>query len=164
MNIRHVTASDLPMLHAIEQACFTPEEAATYEAFTERIAYIADSFFVAQQNGEIIGLINGPVVSQRYITDDLFETIKQNPDAGGHQTVLGLAVHPAYRKQGVASALLAALEQQALLKERETITLTCQASLVPFYEQYGYVNEGISSSAHAGITWYNLVKSLRGLK
>lgn len=164
MHIRHVMASDLPRLMAIEQASFTVEEAATAEAFSERIAHIADSFFVAEEDGVIIGLINGPVVAVRYITDDLFTTITPNVQSGGHQTVLGLAVDPAYRNRGVATALLAALEREAICKQRETVTLTCQASLISFYERHGYVNEGVSSSTHAGITWYNVVKPLRGLK
>lgn len=160
MHIRHVNEQDLQALVKIEQASFTPEEAATEEAFQSRITHIADSFFVAVEQQQVIGLINGPVVSARYITDDLFAQIVPNPPSGGHQTVLGLAVLPEKRQQGVATALLQALEQQAKGKHRETITLTCQQSLVAFYEHHGYINEGQSSSTHAGITWYNLVKTL----
>lgn len=160
MNIRHVTETDLEALVAIEQASFTPEEAATKEAFQERIQMISDSFFVAELAGEVVGLINGPVVSERYISDDLFTHIQPNRACGGHQTVLGVAVHPHYRKQGIGAQLLYALEQQAKAQERETVTLTCQALLVPFYERLGYQNEGQSSSSHAGITWFNLVKPL----
>ena len=160
MHIRHVTQDDLQALLHIEQASFTNEEAATEQAFCARITHIADSFFVAVEQNEVIGLINGPVSDERYITDDLFAHITQNRASGGHQTVLGLAVLPNKRQQGVASALLQALEVQARNAKRETITLTCQQSLVAFYERHGYVNEGQSSSTHAGITWYNLVKPL----
>lgn len=160
ITIRQVIANDLPELLTIEQASFTEAEAATKEAFERRIAKIADSFFVAQEDGEIVGLINGPVVQTEFITDDLFAEIIGNPVAGGHQTILGLAVAPHKRGQGVGQRLLAKLEQSAREKQRKTVTLTCLAHLVGYYERLGYVNKGMSSSTHGGEQWFNVSKTL----
>ena len=161
LKIRNVQMEDLPELVVIENLCFTKEEAATKEAFEKRIQLISDSFFVAEEDGVIIGLVNGPVIETAFITDDLFSDIKENPVYGGHQSILGLAVSPNYQKRGVASALLAHLEKEARMNKRETITLTCKKNLIRFYENYGYLNYGVSGSEHGGVIWYNMSKKLQ---
>lgn len=159
--IRQVKAEDLPLLTKVEQQCFPVEEAATKEAFAKRIELISDSFFVAEQEEEIMGLINGPVIHTAMITDDLFTDIQKNPVSGGHQSVLGVAVSPKFQKQGVAAALFSHLEKEARARSRESITLTCKENLIPFYENFGYKNAGISNSVHGGVTWYNMIKILQ---
>ncbi|NRS48912.1 MULTISPECIES: GNAT family N-acetyltransferase [Brevibacillus] len=160
ITIRNAKPEDLPALIAIEHLCFSPEEAATQEAFEKRIRLIPDSFFVAEADGIIAGLINGPVIESPFITDDLFQTIKENPASGGHQTILGLAVSPTFQNRGIASMLLAHLEASAKVSGRETITLTCKDNLIGYYERHGYLNNGVSSSDHAGEIWYNMSKPL----
>ena len=160
IHIRNVKMEDLPQLIAIENQCFTKEEAATKEAFQQRIQLIPDSFFVAEEDGGIVGLVNGPVIETSFITDDLFSNIKENPASGGHQSILGLAVSPNNRNRGVASALLAHLEKEARVNKRETNTLTCKENLIYFYEKHGYHNCGVSSSEHGGVLWYNMSKTL----
>ena len=161
LKIRNVKIEDLPQLILIENLCFSKEEAATRAAFEQRIERIPDSFFVAEEDGRLAGLVNGPVIVQAYITDDLFAEIKKNPPYGGHQSILGLAVSPSFRNRGVATALLARLEKEASAKQRETVTLTCKKSLIGFYEALGYHNMGVSSSEHGGVTWYNMMKKLQ---
>lgn len=160
LNIRKVTIKDLPELVDIENRCFPKEEAATRQAFQKRIQFISDSFFVAEEDDKLVGLVNGPVIETVFITDDLFNDIKENPPTGGHQSILGLAVSPDYQKRGIASALLLELEKEARAKQRETITLTCKEDLISFYEGFGYYNYGVSSSEHGGVTWYNMSKKL----
>ncbi|WP_066398049.1 GNAT family N-acetyltransferase [Neobacillus mesonae] len=158
--IRNVKMTDLPELVTIEQLCFTEEEAATREAFEKRIQMTPDSFFVAEEEGKVAGLVNGPVIAQEYITDDLFHEIKRNPATGGHQSILGLAVSPAFQSRGIASMLLNHIEKAANQNKRQTITLTCKENLIPFYEKHGYTNKGISASEHGGVKWYNMIKQL----
>jgi ribosomal protein S18 acetylase RimI-like enzyme len=160
VKIRNVKMEDLPELVVIEQLCFTKEEAAIKEVFEKRIQVIPDSFFVAEEAGEIVGLVNGPVIEKAYITDDLFSDLKVNPASGGHQSILGLAVAPHFQKRGVASALLSYIEKEAKAKGRETISLTCKAELIQFYENHGYLNKGVSTSEHGGVIWYNMIKNL----
>lgn len=156
--IRNVKMEDLSEIAIIEGLCFPKEEAATKETFEKRIRFIPDSFFVAEMKGGIVGFVNGPVIETPFITDDLFREIKANPLTGGHQSILGIAVTPHFQTRGVASALLAHIEEAARENKRETITLTCKEDLIGFYDKYGYVNKGVSKSEHGGITWYNMVK------
>lgn len=161
LKMRNAKIEDLPKLVAIEHLCFSKEEAATRDAIEKRIQFIPDSFYVAEENGEIVGFVNGPVIDTAFITDDLFSGIKGNPAAGGHQSILGLAVVPHFQKRGIASKLLAHLEKEARVYKRETITLTCKENLIGFYESHGYLNNGVSSSEHGGAIWYNMSKKIR---
>ena len=158
ISLRNVQASDLEQLLLIEGEGFSKEEAATKEAMVERIHKIADTFIVAEKEGKIVGYINGPIINQLYITDDLFETIGENPKTGGTQSILGVAVSKNARKQGIARILIEKMEELAAENERQGITLTCKEELVSFYEKLGFVNHGLSESNHGGVSWYNLVK------
>ncbi|KRK35920.1 GNAT family N-acetyltransferase [Levilactobacillus parabrevis] len=160
LTINPAQAADLSQIMTIEHAGFSPAEAATPASMAERIALIPDTFLVAKQGTTVVGYVVGPAFNQRYLTDALFE--KSTPNAAGdaYQTVLSLAVSPDYRGAGIASHLLTALATVARQQRRRAITLTCLKRLVPFYEANGYVNEGVSTSTHAGETWYNLVLPL----
>lgn len=158
ITLRNVQKSDLEELIVIENEGFTNEEAATREAFLERIKLIKDTFIVAEKDGVIVGYINGPVIPQLYITDDLFEEIKENPKKGGYQSILGVAVSKKARNLGIARILINKMEQLVKENERQGITLTCKQELVSFYGKLGFVNHGISESQHGGVSWYNMVK------
>ncbi|MGX9134664.1 GNAT family N-acetyltransferase [Rummeliibacillus sp. JY-2-4R] len=151
---------DFDQLMEIEKLSFTPDEAATEVAFVNRIRMIPDTFLIAVEGEEILGFINGPVMDNPFITDDLFSETKENPETGGVQSILGIAVHPSHRKKGIASILLTELEKEAALKNRTSVTLTCLETLIPFYEKHGYENDGVSESEHGGEVWYNMTKKL----
>jgi ribosomal protein S18 acetylase RimI-like enzyme len=111
IKITNVQQNDIDQLVEIENSGFTPEGAATREAFQNRITNIPDSFFITRISDHIIGFINVPVIEKEFITDDLFTITKPNPDFGGHQSILDLVVHPDYRKQGIGSFLLNELKK-----------------------------------------------------
>jgi len=160
MHIRNVRKEDLEQLIALENTGFTPEEAATKQAFINRIATISDTFLIAEEKNQMIGYVNGPVLSVPFITDDLFDQTIPNPEIGGYQSILGIVVAPDYQGKGVAGNLLHAFENQAREKSRLTVTLTCRQSLIAFYEKKGYTNRGIAASQHGGIQWFNMDKKL----
>ncbi len=160
MQLRKVTEEDLFSLIKLENEGFTPDEAAMPKTLKQRINKIPDTFIIAEKEGRIIGYINGPVLNQRYITDDLFEEIQSNPNSGGYLSVLGLVVNKDYQGQGIAGKLIEQFEKLAKRQLRCGVTLTCREALVSLYERYGYNNEGESTSQHAGIKWYNMVKEV----
>lgn len=153
--------TELSEIMFIENASFSRAEAATKTAMQERIKLYPETFIVAKNGQEqVVGYIVGPAFNQRYLADALFDQSRSNRPQDRYQTVLSLAVHPDFRGQGAASQLLTELAKVAKAQGRIAITLTCLASLVPFYELNGYQNEGISTSSHAGEIWYNMVHSL----
>ena len=46
--------------------------------------------------------------------------------------------------------------QQAKAQGRAGLVLTCKERLLPYYARFGFVNEGVSSSAHGGAVWYQM--------
>lgn len=154
---RQATQADLQTIIDIENAGFTPEEAATPEAMKSRIDIIPDSFIIAEYEGKVIGFVDGPVVAARHIYDELFTEVLPNPAQGGHQSILGLAVDPAFRNNGLGSLLLKEIIKISTAAQRETVTLTCRDFMLDFYTKLGFVNEGISESTHGGYVWYNMV-------
>ena len=160
LKFRAAQPADLTPIMRIENAGFTPDEAATQTAMRARIAQYPDTFIVAEENDQVLGYIVGPAIDQRYLADDLFVEAQPNAASAQYQSVLSLAVSPTAQHRGLGSALLTQLKTVAAAQHRQAITLTCLKRLVPFYEANGYVNEGVSDSSHAGEVWYNLVLNL----
>ena len=73
ISIRQARPEDLPSIAALEAACFPPAEAAGPAAFEKRIETFPESFFVAEVEGQIVGMINGCVTDDETISDILFE-------------------------------------------------------------------------------------------
>lgn len=154
--IRGVYPEDLDRITEIEAICFPPAEAAQREAFQERIAAFPESFLVAEAAGMLIGFINGCATNSAFIYDELFHSTEHHIATGQNLAVFGLDVLPAYRRQGVAARLMLHFIQTARNTGRRSIILTCKERLVPYYESFGYVNKGISQSAHGGSQWYDM--------
>ena len=154
--LRNVTLSDLESVTALESVCFPPAEAASREAFRYRIKAFPERFFVAERDGEIVGIINGCASSQSTITDDLFEPQGHEPD-GKYQMIFGLAVHPDCQRQGLGAALME--HMIAFCKETgmERVILTCKAEKIAYYAKFGFQNCGISDSVHGGAVWYDMI-------
>ena len=39
---------------------------------------------------------------------------------------------------------------------RRGLVLTCKDRLVHYYAKFGFVSEGVSSSTHGGVVWYQM--------
>ena len=151
MKIENAKVTDLSALMRIERAGFTPAEAADEASMAQRIEVINDTFLVARgDHDEVLGFIVGPVVSQRYLTDDLFEQVE----------IDGIQIHAEGSCGGLGSKLLKQLIENAKSAQRVGVTLTCLSRLVPFYELNGFTDEGLSDSTHGGETWHNMVLDL----
>lgn len=163
LRLRRAAPADLAAIMQIENSGFSPAEAATRAAMNERIRLIGDTFIVAETpSGEVVGYIVGPAIAGRYLSDALFEQTRPNAEAAAapYLSVLSLAVARPYRHHGLAGRLLAEFAKVGRGQGRRAVTLTCLERLVPFYEAHGYVNEGVSASAHAGEIWYNMVRPI----
>lgn len=155
MVIRTVTPADLDGVCAVENAGFPPAEGATREAFRYRIEAFPQWFLVAEEEGTVVGLLNGPATDAQFICDRLYE-----PGGAGENgttlAILGLAVLPDRRRQGIAAQLMHAYLDRARQSGMERVVLTCKKNLIPFYEQFGFVNRGVSQSVHGGVVWYDM--------
>lgn len=154
--VRPARLTDLERISYIENSCFPEKEAADYKSLRERLIAFKRSFLVAERENEIIGFIDGSVANQKKLTDELYNSIELHDDAAPYQMIFGLAVHPTAQHQGIAILLMKKFIEQARKNNKDIITLTCKKDLIPFYEQFGYLDEGKSISSHGGACWYDM--------
>lgn len=157
MHVRQVRAEDLSAITSLEACCFPKAEAASKKVLKERIEAFSTSFFVMEAEGEIIGMINGCVTDQICISDNLYEDTNCHKKDGSYQSIFGLDIHPCYRHKGYAKDLMYAYIEHAKREYRKGMILTCKQTLIHFYEQFGFLNMGVSNSVHGGVVWYDML-------
>ena len=72
MNIRFATMNDLDAIAGVERQCFLPEEAATREDFEKRLAVFPEHFWLLEEEGRIVSMINGMVTDIPILRDEMF--------------------------------------------------------------------------------------------
>ena len=158
--IRPVEKTDLDAVTAVEAICFPAAEAATRESFEQRIAAFPECFFVAEYEGKIIGFINGCATDECTIRDEMFEDSSLHNPNGCYQSIFGLDVIPEYQRQGIAAELMNHLIEDARIKGRKGLILTCKDRLIHYYAKFGYELLGLSESVHGGAVWYDMILKL----
>ena len=86
ITIRQVRPEDLDAVTEVEAVCFPKAEAADRASFEARIKAFPDSFFVAEEEGRIVGFINGAVVNETTIRDEMFEDVSFHNGTGNYQS------------------------------------------------------------------------------
>lgn len=159
MEIRYATPRDLERIMEIEALTFPAAEAATREIFAYRIEHFSEWFFVALEDGRVVGLLCARPSAQRRMTDALYEPAEL--PAGDTLALLSLETDPARQRRGVAAALI----RHAIGKARDAgmraLMLACKAPLAPYYEKFGFALLGASASAHGGASWLDMALALR---
>ncbi|MCL2681469.1 MAG: GNAT family N-acetyltransferase [Streptococcaceae bacterium] len=149
--------SDINAIDKIEHLDFSPYEALSRQSLFEHIQATPESFLVARnEQGQVIGYIMGQTSSSRHLTDDLFEQARPNQPEHDWLIIIGLAIHPDYQGKGIAQQLMKNLIKLAKRSNRKGLSLTCHDFLIPYYERFGYVNEGIGQSIFGGTEWYDM--------
>lgn len=157
MQIRKGTKQDLEVIAGIEKICFSTKEAATQESFEKRLDVFADHFWLLELEGKVVGFIDGFVTNEKTISDKMYEQVFLHNELGHYQTIFGLNVLPDYRRRGYAALLLQALISDARKANRKGCILTCKERLIPYYEKFGFVNQGVSQSTHGDAVWYDML-------
>ncbi len=65
IRIRQADMDDLDGVTLVEARCFPPAEAAGREVFEKRLGTFPESFFIAEDQGKLIGFINGCALMKR---------------------------------------------------------------------------------------------------
>ncbi|MCA2019154.1 GNAT family N-acetyltransferase [Vibrio tritonius] len=158
--IRPATELDIDRIATIELMGFPQEEAASLTSFQQRFAAFPECFFVAVKDDIVVGHINGCRYHVPELPDILYADARQHQHDGTYQTVFGLAVDPQYQHQGIAHQLLDHLITVTKQRGAKGLVLTCKDALVGFYEQHGFVCQGVSSSTHGGAIWNDMLLEL----
>ena len=144
IRIRQARPEDLPSIAALEAACFPAAEAADSAAFEQRIKTFPESYFVAEVEGQIVGMINGCVTNDETISDVLFEDSSRHNPGGRYQSIFGLDVLPDWQHKGIATILMTYLIHKAMDSGREfrprlTAALSGMICFWPFNSPTGAV-------------------------
>ncbi len=154
--IRQALLSDLDAVTALEQQCFPASEAASRNTFSQRLHSFPECFWIAESGGQITAMINGMTTDRRDLTDEMYEKKALYSADGAWLMLFGVATHPDYQKKGLASRLMNHVIEEMKRQEKSGLVLTCKEELLPFYQRFGFVSEGISDSVHGGAVWYQM--------
>lgn len=148
--------NDLEAIAAVEAECFPAAEAATKEEFAERLAHYAEHFWLLFDDNKLIAFVDGMVTDDADLNDEMYEKAQLHNPAGAWQMIFGVNTIPAYRKHGYAGQLIEAAIADAKAQGRKGLVLTCKEKLLHYYAKFGFVNEGVSSSTHGNVLWYQM--------
>jgi ribosomal protein S18 acetylase RimI-like enzyme len=148
--------SDLCEITAVEAACFPPSVAATKKEFKERLLIYPRYFWLLEDNGKLIGFINGIVTNEPTIRDEMYVNVQLHNENGDWQTIFGLTTIPEYRMMGCATKLMKRVIFNTKMQGRKGCILTCEDKLIHYYEKFGYRNLGVSKSVIGDIAWNDM--------
>jgi ribosomal protein S18 acetylase RimI-like enzyme len=161
MKIRSANISDLFAIAAVEAVCFPPSEAATEKDFESRLCVYPDHFWLLEDDGKLVGFINGMLTDETTIRDEMFKNAALHNKNGVWQAIFGVNTIPQYRRKGLAAMMMERVISDARTQGRKGCILTCKQELIHYYEKFGYKNEGISQSVHGGALWYDMRLTFR---
>ena len=154
--IRQAELQDLDEIANLEILCFPEKEAASKAAFFERLSVYANHFWLLEKDGHIVSMINGMVVDDKDLHDELYHNAKLHNERGKWQMIFGVETHPEYREKGYAAILMNRVIEDVKIQGRSGLVLTCKEHLIHYYEKFGFENEGISGSEHGEAIWYQM--------
>lgn len=157
MEIRTAAMADLATVTAVEAACFPPTEAATRKDFEKRLKVYPNHFWLLEdESGRLISFVNGLVTDEPSLQDEMYSDASFHNEHGAWQMIFGVNTLPDYRRQGLAGSVIRRVIADAKAQGRKGCVLTCKKELLHYYEQFGFINEGVSDSIHGGVVWYEM--------
>lgn len=161
MLIRTATYEDLDAIAAVERLCFPPAEAASREAFADRLRHYADHFWLLFDGAELIAFVDGMVTDRPDLADEMYDDAALHQEDGAWQMLFGVLTAPAHRERGHAGQLLRRAIADARAQGRRGLVLTCKDALVPYYARFGFEDEGASASTRGGVPWHQMRLTFR---
>ena len=138
----------------MEKACFSPAEAATYEALKQRLEVFPNHFWLLERDGELVAMVNGMTTNNEKLEDRMYRDASLHNEDGKYQMMFGVETRPDQRRKGYASILMKEAIKDCRNDSRKGVILTCKEEHIPFYEKLGFVNKGVADSNHANEVWY----------
>jgi phosphoglycerate dehydrogenase-like enzyme/ribosomal protein S18 acetylase RimI-like enzyme len=155
--IRTAAMGDLADIAALEALCFPAAEAASREAFRQRLEHYPDHFWLLFENEKLISFVDGFVTNDGDLTDEMFANAALHDRQGAWQMIFGVNTHPDYRRRGLAGRLIRRAIRDARRQGRKGLVLTCKPEKVAYYARFGFRDEGITpQSTHGGAVWHQM--------
>lgn len=155
---RCIRPEEAPETAKIEEICFPPNEACSYQHMIERAGVASDLFLVAvdRQSGKIAGFLNGIATDEMQFRDEFFTDASLHDPNGRNVMLLGLDVLPEYRKGGLGRELMFSFARRERERDRKRLVLTCHSRLVKMYRKFGFRDLGESASEWGGEKWHEM--------
>lgn len=156
IRVRVAEMSDLDAVQQVEKRCFSAADAASPERMRERFRYFCDWFWVAHDGERPVAYIGGMPTNERDLRDEMFARAGLADALGRRYMVFSVATVPEYQHHGIARLVMRQVLDDLRARGLEEAVLTCKEGYIGFYEQFGFVNEGLSASQHGGAVWYQM--------
>lgn len=154
--VRHAVIEDLDEISELELLCFPKEEAATKEIFYSRLKNYPECFWLLIADDKLISMVNGMTSNSTILSDEMYNDSSMYDSMGEWQMIFGVETRPEYQGRGYADLLLRMVISDVKNQNRKGIILTCKSELIPYYEKFGFLCEGMSVSKHGGASWYQM--------
>lgn len=160
--LRHAHDFDLDCVDRLEHLSFSEAEAPCRERLKDRIRVFPEHFWLLFDEGELVAYCGGMAANEPHLKDEMYADPSLHDPAGAWQMLFTVCSHPDLRGMGLARYVLEACADETRIRGKKGIVLTCKEELVPFYERFGYADEGVSPySRHAGIAWHEMRLTFR---
>ncbi len=142
----------------IECICFPPHETCSEAHMRERIETAPEWFLVAvdKKTGKIAGFLNGLATRETVFRDEFFVDAGLHDPEGQTVMLLGLDVLPEYRRQGLATEIVARYIKMMESRNMRRALLTCLDAKVEMYKKMGFQDKGLSNSTWGGEVWHEM--------
>jgi len=140
----------------MEQISYPKAEGASKESIRDRLSVFPNHFWLLENNGHLIGFINGMVTDESSLNDNMYDAPSLHKKDGKWQMIFSVVTAPEYRGKGYAGRIMHKVIADAKEQKRQGIVLTCKENLILFYSKFGFENEGISESTHGNVAWYQM--------
>ncbi len=156
MKIRHALIDDVRELAGIEEASYPKEEGASEKSIRKRIEKFPDCFWIMDNNEKIVTFINGMLTDREDLCDEMYDKPDMHDVNGDWLMIFSVVTDGDERGNGYASRVMKQVIKDMKESGKKGIVLTCKETLISFYEQFGYINEGKSKSVHGNAVWYQM--------
>lgn len=140
MKIREAKIEDIMEISELEKRI--EENPASYETLVRRFQLFPEGFYVAEDDGQIIGYIESCIWNKKEFNS--FEEIKEfqkHHDVNASTLyIIFLATSPDYRNRGIGSMLLQKLINKASRLKKKKVQLVSKDGLESFYSRFGFRN------------------------
>lgn len=154
--IRTAKPADLGRLMQIEQSSFPKQEQCSPAMMASRLKAFPAWCFAAWRGGQLAGFVHGMGIAQPAMRDGFYYFPAMHQENAPWQCVLGLAVDPQYRGQGVGSRLMGFYAGMAQAKGRQGLVLACKEERRSFYQKIGFCCAGASQSHYGKSAWLDM--------
>ncbi len=156
MKVTNPGKKDLEQLVILENETFPAAEAASRESIERRLKTHRETFWVLKKSGRIIAGINGMTTNERDLCDAMYAGEELYDKKGSWLMIFGVSTLPEYQHNGYASKVMHEVVQEAARCKLDGVVLTCKENMIPFYAQFGFVDERVCDSQHGGAVWHQM--------